>query len=225
MARELVESELFGHEKGAFTGAVSAREGKFSAADQGSIFLDEIGDMSLETQAKVLRVLQEREFERVGGNRLIRVDVRIIAATNRDIRKMVQDGTFREDLFYRLNVVSIPMPSLRQRPEDIPLLAKHFLEQAAAEYQRTPKPLSPEAYQLLLQHPWPGNVRELKNAIESALIFIAWRRHSGNRSAAKSGAGSSSAADRPGDSICRQCRWLRQPNPLQRSQATHGRDL
>ena len=171
MARELVESELFGHEKGAFTGAASAREGKFSAADRGSIFLDEIGDMSVETQAKVLRVLQEREFERVGGNRLIRVDVRIIAATNRDLRQMVQDGTFREDLFYRLNVVSIPMPSLRQRPEDIPLLAKHFLEQTAKEYEREAKRLSPEAYQLLLQHAWPGNVRELKNAMESALIL------------------------------------------------------
>ncbi len=173
MARELVESELFGHEKGAFTGAVSSREGKFAAADKGTIFLDEIGDMSLETQAKVLRVLQEREFERVGGNRLIRVDVRVIAATNRDLKKMVQEEKFREDLFYRLNVVSVPLPPLRERQEDIPLLIKHFLEQTAAQYNREPKSLSAEAYHLLLQHPWPGNVRELKNEMEAALILSA----------------------------------------------------
>jgi len=171
MARELVESELFGHERGAFTGAIAAREGKFAAADGGTIFLDEIGDMSPETQAKVLRVLQEREFERVGGNRTTQVDVRVIAATNKNLQKMVQEERFRKDLFYRLNVVHVPLPPLRERREDIPLLAAHFLEQAASRYGRGPKTLSPEAYSLLFSHSWPGNVRELKNVIEEAVVL------------------------------------------------------
>jgi DNA-binding NtrC family response regulator len=173
MARELVESELFGHEKGAFTGALSAREGKFAAADGGTLFLDEIGDMSLETQAKVLRVLQEREFERVGGNRTIKVDVRLIAATNKNLQQMVQEDKFREDLFYRLNVVPIPVPSLRERREDIPLLATHFLQEIAARYGRGPTMLSADAYGVLLGAPWPGNVRELKNIIEAAAVLSA----------------------------------------------------
>jgi DNA-binding NtrC family response regulator len=171
MARELVESELFGHEKGAFTGAIAAREGKFEAADGGTIFLDEIGDMGGETQAKVLRVLQEREFERVGGNHTIKVDVRVVAATNRNLQKMMQEGKFREDLFYRLNVVQIPLPPLRERREDIPLLATHFLTEVADRYGRGPMTLSPDAYGVLLSAPWPGNVRELKNAIEEAAIL------------------------------------------------------
>jgi DNA-binding NtrC family response regulator len=171
MARELVESELFGHEKGAFTGAIAAREGKFEAADGGTIFLDEIGDMGGETQAKVLRVLQEREFERVGGNRTIKVDVRVIAATNRNLQKMMQEGKFREDLFYRLNVVQIPLLSLRERREDIPLLATHFLTEVADRYGRGPMTLSPDAYGVLLSAPWPGNVRELKNTIEEAAVL------------------------------------------------------
>jgi transcriptional regulator with GAF, ATPase, and Fis domain len=171
MTRELVESELFGHEKGAFTGAVAAREGKFEAADGGTLFLDEIGDMNLETQAKVLRVLQEREFERVGGNRTVKVDVRVIAATNRNLRQMVQDGAFREDLWYRLNVVPVMLPSLRERREDIPLLASHFLKEAAKLTTYDALTLSADAYALLLGAPWPGNVRELKNAIEAASVL------------------------------------------------------
>lgn len=171
MARELVESELFGHEKGAFTGAVAAREGKFEAADGGTLFLDEIGDMPLETQAKVLRVLQEREFERVGGNRTLKVDVRIIAATNKNLQQMVQDNKFREDLFYRLNVVPIMLPPLRDRHDDIRLLTTHFVQEAAARFGRESLTLSADAYSLLLSNPWPGNVRELKNVIEAAAVL------------------------------------------------------
>ena len=171
MARELVESELFGHEKGAFTGATASREGKFSAADGGTLFLDEIGDMPLETQAKVLRVLQEQEFERVGGNRTIKVEVRVIAATNKNLHQMVQEGKFREDLFFRLNVVSIVSPSLRERREDIPLLAMHFLKEVTSRYGRGVVAFSPDAYRLLLSAPWPGNVRELKNVIEASAVL------------------------------------------------------
>jgi len=173
LARELVESELFGHEKGSFTGAIAAREGKFEAADGGTIFLDEIGDMPLETQAKVLRVLQEREFERVGGNRTLKIDVRVIAATNKNLLRLVQEGKFREDLFYRLNVVPLELPTLRERREDIPLLATHFLGAVASRYRREVTTLSPEAYGLLLAAPWPGNVRELKNVIEAAAVLSA----------------------------------------------------
>jgi DNA-binding NtrC family response regulator len=171
MSRELVESELFGHEKGAFTGALTTREGKFAAADGGTLFLDEIGDMRLETQAKVLRVLQEREFERVGGNRTIKVDVRVVAATNKNLSQMVQEEKFREDLFYRLNVVPILLPPLRERREDIPLLATHFLTEITSRYKRGPTILSADAYGLLLSAPWPGNVRELKNMIEAAAVL------------------------------------------------------
>jgi len=170
-SRELVESELFGHEKGAFTGAVSAREGKFEVADGGTLFLDEIGDMPLETQAKILRVLQEREFERVGGNRTIKVDVRVIAATNQDLEAKVQDGRFREDLYYRLKVVPIVLPALRERPEDLPLLVEHFLTSVAARLKREPKRLAPDAYRALLAAEWKGNVRELEHAIEQAFVL------------------------------------------------------
>jgi DNA-binding NtrC family response regulator len=170
-SRELVESEIFGHEKGAFTGATSAREGKFELADRGTLMLDEVGDMALETQAKILRVLQEREFERVGGNRTIKVDVRVLAATNQDLEAKVQDGTFREDLYYRLNVVSVVLPALRERPEDVPLLIEHFLAGAAARLRRAPKRLSSAAYRALLAHEWKGNVRELEHAIEQAVVL------------------------------------------------------
>jgi len=170
-SRELVESELFGHEKGAFTGAASAREGKFEIADGGTLFLDEIGDMSIETQAKILRVLQEKEFERVGGNRTIKVDVRVIAATNQDLEGKVKDGSFREDLYYRLNVVPIMLPPLRERPEDLPLLIEHFLSTVAARLKREPKALTTEAYRTLLAHEWKGNVRELEHAIEQAVAL------------------------------------------------------
>jgi DNA-binding NtrC family response regulator len=170
-SRELVESELFGHEKGAFTGAITVREGKFEVADGGTLFLDEIGDMSLETQAKILRVLQEREFERVGGNRTIKVDVRVIAATNQDLEAKVQDGTFREDLYYRLKVVPIVLPALRERPEDLPLLIEHVLTTAAARLKREAKRLAPAAYRALLAAEWKGNVRELEHAIEQAIVL------------------------------------------------------
>jgi transcriptional regulator with GAF, ATPase, and Fis domain len=162
----LLESELFGHEKGAFTGAVARKKGKFELADGGTIFLDEIGDMPPATQAKILRVLQEREFERVGGAASIKVDVRIIAATNKNLTEMVKTGAFREDLFYRLNVFSIHLPALRERREDIPALADHFLGSGEKSAR-----ISPRAMQLLLGHPWPGNVRELQNVIERAAVI------------------------------------------------------
>jgi transcriptional regulator with GAF, ATPase, and Fis domain len=171
----LLESELFGHEKGAFTGATAQKPGKFEAADGGTIFLDEIGDMAMATQAKVLRVLQEREFERVGGNRSIKVDVRIIAASNRNLVKMVRDGLFREDLFYRLNVIPLNVPPLRNRKEDIPLLAEYFLRKAHDLVR-----LSSAAEELLLSHTWPGNVRELQNALERAAVMadeVIWPAH------------------------------------------------
>jgi DNA-binding NtrC family response regulator len=170
-SRELVESELFGHERGAFTGAVSAREGKFEVADGGTLLLDEVGDMPLETQAKILRVLQERELERVGGNRTIKVDVRVLAATNQDLESRVRAGTFREDLFYRLHVVAVTLPPLRERPEDLPLLIERFLD-AAATRMRRPRPTpTAGAYRALLAHPWPGNVRELEHALEQAVAL------------------------------------------------------
>jgi transcriptional regulator with GAF, ATPase, and Fis domain len=162
--KELIESELFGHEKGAFTGAVSAQEGKFEIADGGTIFLDEIGDMSLETQSKVLRALEEKEIQRVGGHRPLQVDVRVIAATNKDLHKAVEEGRFREDLYYRLNVVTVKMPPLRERKEDILSLAETFIAGRA-------KTISPQARRLLLAYGWPGNIRELKNCIDRAVVL------------------------------------------------------
>jgi DNA-binding NtrC family response regulator len=170
-SRELVESELFGHEKGAFTGATATREGKFEVADGGTLLLDEIGDMGLETQAKILRALQERELERVGGNKTIKVDVRILAATNQDLEAKVKAGTFREDLYYRLNVVAIDLPALRERAEDLPLLIEHFLAAASTRLRREAKPIAPDAYRALGAHEWKGNVRELEHAIEQALAL------------------------------------------------------
>ncbi|QSV45333.1 sigma-54 interaction domain-containing protein [Geobacter benzoatilyticus] len=168
LPESLLESELFGFEKGAFTGAVRERKGKFEQAGRGTLFLDEIGEMPLSAQAKLLRVLQEKTVERVGGNREIRVDVRIIAATNRDLRQDVAAGRFREDLFYRLNVIPINLPPLRERHEDILPLATIFLSRFSQEMERPPLSLSREAKQVLLNHPYPGNVRELKNAMERA---------------------------------------------------------
>jgi two-component system, NtrC family, nitrogen regulation response regulator NtrX len=170
---DLIESELFGHEKGSFTGAVALRKGKFDLAHQGTLFLDEIGDMSLKTQAKVLRILQERKFERVGGLRTIEVDVRLIAATNKDLEEEIRKGNFREDLFYRLNVIPFHVPTLRERPDDIPRLAAHFLDFFCRKESREIKALSPEATEAILHYDWPGNVRELKNIIERLVIMVA----------------------------------------------------
>ncbi|MEE8556429.1 MAG: sigma-54 dependent transcriptional regulator, partial [Myxococcota bacterium] len=171
ISRELVESELFGHERGAFTGADARRVGRFEAADGGTLFLDEIGDMAPETQAKVLRVSQERSFERVGGTRPIQVDVRLVAATHRDLEKEVQEGRFREDLYYRLRVVEIVLPALRERAEDIPLLTDRFLDQVAERLGRERKRMGEAALAALVRFPWPGNVRELKNVVEQAAVL------------------------------------------------------
>jgi DNA-binding NtrC family response regulator len=165
----LLESELFGHEKGAFTSAIGQRKGRFEMADGGTIFLDEIGDMPASMQAKLLRVLQERCFERVGGTETICVDVRVITASNRPLPQLVKDGTFREDLYYRLNVIKIDLPPLRNRREDIPLLATHFIARYSPPGENV-KQLSPDAMQVLLSHSWPGNIRELENAIERACV-------------------------------------------------------
>ena len=171
ISRELVESELFGHEKGAFTGADARRVGRFEAADGGTIFLDEIGDMPLETQSKVLRVLQERSFERVGGTKTIEADVRVVAATHRDLEAEVKRGRFREDLYYRLRVVEIALPPLRQRPEDIAPLVERFLDQLATRLGRERRRMGAAALARLARHSWPGNVRELRNVIEQAAVL------------------------------------------------------
>jgi DNA-binding NtrC family response regulator len=165
----LLESELFGHEKGAFTSAIGQRRGRFELAHGGTMFLDEVGDVPAAMQAKLLRVLQERRFERVGGTESIEVDVRVIAATNRSLQKLVKEGKFREDLYYRLNVVRIDLPPLRDRPEDIPLLATHFTQKYSGT-GGTPKQISPRAMEVLLNYSWPGNIRELENAIERAVV-------------------------------------------------------
>ncbi len=168
---ELIESELFGHEKGAFTGATAMRKGKFDQAHGGTLFLDEIGDMSLKTQAKILRILQEHKFERVGGSRTIEVDVRVIAATNKDLEEEIRQGNFRQDLYYRLNVLPFHVPPLRDRREDIPLLARHFLAYFCNKEGLPPKTLEPAALEALAGYSWPGNVRELKNLIERLVIM------------------------------------------------------
>src|SRR5262245_10032157 len=169
---ELIESELFGHVRGAFTGAVAERRGKFEMAHGGTIFLDEIGDMSLKTQAKVLRVLQEQVMEAVGGSTRIRVDARVLAATNKDLPSEIRTGRFREDLYFRLNVVPIFVPPLRERVEDVPLLADHFMAMLAREYGRRPKVFDPDAVRALQRYAWPGNVRELRNLVERLMIMV-----------------------------------------------------
>jgi DNA-binding NtrC family response regulator len=168
---ELLESELFGHERGAFTGADRQRIGRFELANEGTLFLDEIGSMSASTQSKVLRVLQEREFERLGGTRTIKVDVRLVAATNKDLETAIESGEFREDLYYRLNVVQVQVPPLRQRKEDIVPLANHFLQRYANELNSTARAFAPAALKLLMRHHWPGNIRELENAVERAVLM------------------------------------------------------
>jgi DNA-binding NtrC family response regulator len=167
----LLESELFGHEKGAFTGAHRTRPGRFELADGGTLFLDEVGEMSPAVQVKLLRVLQERSFERVGGTHQLQVDVRVIAATNRDLARAMEEGRFRRDLFYRLNVFPITLPPLRERPEDIPLLAQHFLSRFSSEMGKPIEGISEAAISYLQHHPWPGNVRELENVMERAVIL------------------------------------------------------
>jgi two-component system nitrogen regulation response regulator NtrX len=169
---DLIESELFGHVRGAFTGAVADRRGKFEAAHGGTIFLDEIGDMSVKTQAKVLRVLQEQAMEAVGGSTRIKVDARVLAATNKDLPAEIRAGRFREDLYFRLNVVPIVVPSLRERIEDIPLLADHFMAVLAKEYGRRPKVFDPDGLAVLQRYSWPGNVRELRNVVERLMIMV-----------------------------------------------------
>jgi DNA-binding NtrC family response regulator len=171
LTETLLESELFGHEKGAFTGAQNRKKGKFELADGGTVFLDEIADISLRTQTDLLRVLQEREVVRVGGSQTTKVDFRCIAASNKDLRSLVEAGTFRPDLFYRLNVVSIEIPPLRSRKEDIPLLLDHFLQKFSRSMNRAVPEIAPEALKLLLSYDWPGNVRELENAVERALVI------------------------------------------------------
>jgi DNA-binding NtrC family response regulator len=171
LPESLLESELFGHEKGAFTGAIGKRIGKFEVAAGGSIFLDEIGLMTPATQAKMLRILQEREFERVGGNETVKVDVRVISATNKDLEEAVRNGEFREDLFYRISVFPIKLPPLRDRREDIPLLAAHFVNKYTQIERKEVDGISPDALELLMAYNWPGNVRELENAIERAVVL------------------------------------------------------
>lgn len=171
LPQDLLESELFGHEKGAFTGAVAQKMGKFESADQGTLFLDEIGNLTGATQVKLLRFLQERKIERVGGTKPIELDVRIIAATNLDLEKTVQEGSFREDLYYRLNVVTMPLPPLRERRDDIPLLVEHFLQKFKSESKGKEKYVPPETMNLLMRYEWPGNVRELENVIERAAVL------------------------------------------------------
>jgi transcriptional regulator with GAF, ATPase, and Fis domain len=171
IAETLLESELFGHEKGAFTGAVAQKRGKLELADGGTVFLDEIGELALPLQSKLLRVLQEREVERVGGTRTVKLDIRLVAATNRDLKAAVRSGTFREDLYYRLNVVSIRVPALRERREDISLLASYFTARSAEKVNRRVMGISPSARACLMRYDWPGNVRELENAIERAVVL------------------------------------------------------
>jgi two-component system nitrogen regulation response regulator NtrX len=168
---DLIESELFGHEKGAFTGATNPKKGKFDLAHEGILFLDEIGDMSLKTQAKILRILQEQKFERVGGTKTIQVDVRVVAATNKDLEQEIGRGTFREDLYYRLNVIPLEVPPLRERREDIPELVGEFLREYAYKTNTEPKLVAPEVLPLLAEYDWPGNIRELKNLVERLVIL------------------------------------------------------
>jgi formate hydrogenlyase transcriptional activator len=171
MPAGLLESELFGHERGAFTGAVNSHVGRFALADRGTLFLDEIGDMPLELQPKLLRVLQEREFEAVGSTRTTRVDVRVVAATNRDLRQMVRDGEFREDLYYRLNIFPVSLPPLRERKADIPEFVRYFIEQFATSMDKMIDTIPEETMRAIVRHSWPGNIRELQNYVARAVIL------------------------------------------------------
>jgi transcriptional regulator with PAS, ATPase and Fis domain len=176
LAETLLESELFGHEKGAFTGAIDSRRGLFELADKGTIFLDEIGEMPIATQTKLLRVLEQREFRRVGGENVIRVDIRVVTATNQDLKQLVALGRFRKDLFYRLNVLHIELPPLRRRRDDIPLLVDAFIEDASRRHDRKFEGIAPEAVEILKDYHWPGNIRELQNLVESMVVLAPGRR-------------------------------------------------
>jgi two-component system response regulator HydG len=196
LAETLLESELFGHEKGAFTGAEKRREGRFLVADKGTIFLDEIGEMPMSMQVKLLRAIQEREIQRVGGDQTLKIDVRIVAATNRDLMVEVEAGRFRQDLYYRLNVVTLALPPLREREEDIPLLAVHFLSKFAEKNGKHIKGFTPEAMDRMLKHSWPGNVRELENAVERAVV-LALGEYIGERELPPQLSGASGEIGRP----------------------------
>ena len=198
---ELVESELFGHEKGAFTGATSRRQGRFDQANNSTLFLDEIGDMSLKTQAKILRILQEQKFERVGGSKTISVDVRIIAASNKNLEEEIERGAFRQDLFYRLNVVPLRVPSLRERPEDIPLLAINFLEKYTCDNNLGRKIISDELMRKLVGSPWPGNVRELKNTVERMAIMTPGEIIGAEQMGGSAGSSPPPSAGQPGEEL------------------------
>jgi len=171
LPQTLLESELFGYEKGAFTGALKQKKGKFEQANEGTIFLDEIGEMNIQTQSKLLRVLQEREYERVGGLETIKIDIRVITATNRDLEEAIKAGDFREDLYYRINVIPIHIPPLRERREDIPLLAEYFLKKFNVDYRKNIELISMEVIDIFMEYDWPGNIRELKNVIERAVAI------------------------------------------------------
>ena len=197
-----MESELFGHEKGAFTGAISQKVGRFELAHEGTLFLDEVGDIPPELQPKLLRVLQEQEFERLGGTKTIKVDVRLVAATNRDLARMVADGRFREDLYYRLNVFPVALPPLRERPDDIPRLVRHFTQRFARRMGRRIEAIPSAVMEALVRYPWPGNIRELQNVIERAVILSPGPSLAGpaRRSAARprAGPGAGRCAGHPG---------------------------
>jgi two-component system nitrogen regulation response regulator NtrX len=198
---ELIESELFGHVRGAFTGALAAKKGKFEAADGGTLFLDEIADMTLKTQAKVLRVLQEQKLEPVGGTASVTVDVRVIAATNKQLEEQIRAGAFREDLYFRLNVIPFQVPPLRERREDVPLLARHFVAEFSAEYGKRPREIGKEALELLMANPWPGNVRELRNIIERLVIMAPGDRIEAHHLPASLGAPPAAAASTVADAL------------------------
>jgi two-component system, NtrC family, nitrogen regulation response regulator NtrX len=217
----LIESELFGHEKGSFTGAISSKRGKFELADKGTLFLDEIGDMGMSTQTKVLRAIQEGEFERVGGTRTIKVDVRIVAATHRDLLKMIEESNFRQDLYYRLSVVPLQMPLLSQRREDVPLLSDYFLDVYCADNGTVKKKFSPDALSLLVSHSYPGNVRELKNVVERLAIMSAAQEIT----AAETRAMMEIKADRSGDIFSKAMPLSQAQDELERAYVRTQLDL
>jgi len=217
----LLESELFGHTRGAFTGALSSKRGRFSLADGGSIFLDEIGTLSMSLQPKILRVIQEREFEPLGSERTERVDVRLIAATNRDLGRMVADGRFLEDLYYRLNVIPLRLPPLRERTEDIPALVEHFIRKHRDRARRPIEGIDDAAMKVLMRHPWPGNVRELENTIERAVVMATGSRI-GLPSVSISSLPSGEGPTLPSMSLRNNVEWVERETVRRALAAVHG---